>query len=102
MLVALAGGGVVVVRRGVAARDALLVEGEGGEVCLLDVVDEQVRSLNQAGEVLWKYDPPDHVSYLSASASGDVVAVVSGRTLALVEPGRRRWARGDWTEYLEL
>ena len=69
---------------------------------LVDVVDGQVCWAGTDGEPLWKYGPPDHVSYLSASADGTVVAAVVARALVLVEPGKGPRSRTDWARYLEL
>jgi len=94
--------GEVVSRRRGEAEGALLVEGEGGSFLLLDVVDGEVRCLREPTDVVWTYTPSDYVRYLSASTDGRTVAVVAGRTLALVEPWKGPRVGSDWVRYLEL
>jgi len=94
--------GEVVSRRRAEAEGALLVQGEGGNFLLIDVVDGEVRCLREPNEVVWTYTPADYVRYLSASQDGRTVAVVAGRMLALLEPGKGKRVGGDWLRYLEL
>jgi len=101
VLVLLSREGEEIDRRQASARDALLVRGERGGLLLLDVLDEQVRCLTRTKELLWKYDSPDHVKYLSANADGTVVAVVSGRTLELLQPGGGEGKGSDLADFLE-
>jgi len=103
LVVATAEGEVVERRRG-RSGDALMVSAgrPTAHLLLVDVVDGQVCWAGKDGVPLWKYGPADHVSYLSASADGRVVAAVVARALVLVEPGRGPRSRTDWAGYLEL
>ena len=96
--------GEVVERCRARSEDALVVSAgrQTGRLLLVDVVDGQVCWVGTDGEPLWKYGPADHVSYLSASADGRVVAAVVARALVLVEPGKGPRSRADWAGYLEL
>jgi outer membrane protein assembly factor BamB len=104
VLVVVTAEGEVVERYLARSEDALVASADRrtGRLLLVDVVDGQVSWAGTDGEPLWKYGPPDHVSYLSASADGMVVAAVVARTLVLVEPGKGPRGRTDWAGYLEL
>ncbi len=95
--------GEVVERHRAESEDAVVVRDKKGRLLVVDVVEGQVCCVGpEGGGPVWKYAPPDHVSYLSASADGGVVAVVVARALALVEPMRRPRSRTEWAGYLEL
>ncbi len=95
--------GEVVERHRAESEDALVVRDKKGRLLVVDVVGGQVCCVGPGGGgPVWKYAPPDHVSYLSASADGGAVAVVVARALALVEPMRRPRSRTEWAGYLEL
>jgi hypothetical protein len=94
--------GEAVSRRRAEAEGALLLAGEGGSFLLIDVVDGEVCCLREPNDVVWTYTPSDYVRYLSASRDGRTVAVVAGRTLALLERGKGTRVGGDWLRYLEL